>query len=53
MDVFSGKITQTVLKTWQKEDILLSRVPTEMTHIYNFLDLTLNGERKAFYEENV
>ena len=34
MDAFSEQMTQTILGTLQKEDILLSRVPAGMTHIY-------------------
>ena len=42
MDVFSGQMTQVVLDTLQKKDILLSRVPAGMTHIYQVLDLNVN-----------
>ena len=34
MDAFSEQMTQTILGTLQKEDILLSRVPAGMTNIY-------------------
>ena len=51
-DVFSGQITQAVLDTLQKEDILLSRVLAGMTHIYQVLDLTVNGYAKRFTKKN-
>ena len=51
MDVFSGQMTQAVLDTLQKEDILLSQVPAGMTHIYQVLDLTMNGYAKRFMKE--
>ena len=51
MDVFSGQMTQAVLETLQKEDILLSRVPAGMTHIYQVLELTLNGYAKRFMKK--
>ena len=51
MDVFSGQMTQAVLDTLQKEDILLSQVPAGMTHIYQVLDLTMNGYAKSFMKE--
>ena len=51
MDVFSGQMTQAVLDTLQKEGILLSRVPAGMTHIYQVLDLTVNGYAKRFMKK--
>ena len=51
MDVFSGQTTQAVLDTLQKGDILLSRVPAGVTHIYQVLDLTVNGYAKRFMEK--
>ena len=53
MNVFSGQMTQAVLDTLQKEDILLSRVPVGMTHIYQVLDLTVNGYAKRFMEKKI
>ena len=51
MDVFSGQMTQAFLDTLQKEDILLSPVPAGMTHIYQVLDLTMNGYAKRFMKK--
>ena len=51
MDVFSGQMTQVVLDTLQNEDILLSRAPAGMTHIYQVLDLTVNGYAKHFMKK--
>ena len=45
MDDFSGQMTQAVLDTLQKEDVLFSRVPAGMTHIYWVLDLPVNARR--------
>ena len=51
MDVFIGQMTQAILDTLQKEDILISRVPAGMTHIYQVLDLTVNGYAKRFMKK--
>ena len=52
MDVFSGQMTQAVLDTLRKEDIVLSRVPAGMTYISGS---RLNCEWlcKAFHEEKM
>ena len=51
MDVSIGQMTQAVLDTLLKEDILLSQVPAGMTHIYQVLDLTMNGYAKRFLKK--
>ena len=51
MDVFSGQMIQAFLDTLQKEDILLSQVPAGMIHIYQILDLTVNGYVKRFMKK--
>ena len=51
MDVFIEQMTQTVLDTLQKEETLISRVPAGMTHIYQVLDLTVNGYAKRFMKK--
>ena len=48
MHAFREQITQFILDTLQKEEILLSRVSAGMTHIYEILDLTVNGYPKRF-----
>ena len=53
MDVFSGQITQAVLDNLQKEDILLSRVPAGMTHVYQVFDLTVNGYAKHLVKKTL
>ena len=44
-------MTQTVLDTLQKEETSISRVPAGMTHIYQVLDLTVNGYAKRFVKK--
>ena len=51
MDVFNGQMTQAVLDTLRKEDIVLSRVPAGMTYIYQVLDLTVNSYAKRFMKK--
>ena len=51
MEVFSGQMTQAVLDTLQKEDVLLSRVPAGMTCTYQVPDLTVNGYAKCFMKK--
>ena len=43
MNVFPGQITEDVLTVPKDNNILLNRVPANMTHIFQPLDLTVNG----------
>ena len=52
MDVFSGQMTQAVLGTLLRENILLSQVPVGMTLAHQILDLTVNGYAKRFTKKN-
>lgn len=48
MDVFRGQMTEDVLNTLKENNILLVRVPANMTHLFQPLDLTVNGNFKSF-----
>lgn len=48
MDVFRGQMTDDVLNLLKENSILLVRVPANMTHLYQPLDLTVNGHFKTF-----
>ena len=48
MDVFRGQKTEYVLTVLKDNNILLVRVPANMTHIFQLLDLTVNGTFKLF-----
>ena len=51
MDVFRGQMTSGVLNLLSQNDILLVRVPPNMTHLYQPLDLTVNGHFKSFMKK--
>ena len=48
MDVFQGQMTEDVLTVLKESNILLVRIPANMTNIFQPLDLTLNGSFKNF-----
>ena len=48
VDVFRGLMTEDVLIVLKDNNILLVRVPANMTHIFQPLDLTVNGTLKTF-----
>ena len=48
MDVFKGQITNPLMKKLEEQNILLTRAPENMTHLFQPLDLTLNGYFKQF-----
>ena len=48
MEVFKGQMTNHVLKKLEEHNILLTRVPGNMTHLFQPLDLTVNGYFKQF-----
>ena len=43
MDVFTGQMTEDVVKQYQDNNILIVNVPRNMTKYYQPLDLTVNG----------
>ena len=50
IDVFRGQKTQSVLDLLKENNILLVRVPANMTHIFQPLDLTVNRSTKSFFK---
>ena len=48
MDVLLGQMTEDVLNVLKDNKILLDRAPANMTHIFQPLDLTVNGTFKTF-----
>ena len=48
MDVFTGQMTEDVVKHYQDNNILIVNVPRNMTKYYQPLDLTVNGYCKKF-----
>ena len=51
MDVFRGQMTTAVLNLLKANNILLVKVPNNMTHIFQPLDLTVNSWAKDFMRE--
>ena len=51
IDVFRGQMTRPVLDLLKENDILLVRVPANMTHIFQSLDLTVNRSAKSFFKQ--
>ena len=48
MDVFKGQMTTPVLQKIASNNIQLVKVPPNLTHIYQPLDVTVNGAAKQF-----
>ena len=53
MDVFRGQMNEDVLTVLKDNNILLVRVPANMTHIFQPLDLTVNGTFRTFMGKKV
>ena len=51
MDVFRGQMTEEVLEKLKCNNIFLVRVPANMTHIFQPLDLIVNGHFKQYMKE--
>ena len=51
MDVFKGQMTPPVLELLKENNILLVKVPNNMTHLFQPLDLTVNSWAKNFMRE--
>ena len=50
MDVFTGQMTTEVINAYKKANILIVKVPANMTKYYQPLDLTVNGYAKSFFK---
>ena len=48
IDVFSGQVTKPVIDKMTENNIKLVKVPTNMTRLFQPLDLTINGAAKAY-----
>ena len=48
LDVFRGQMTERVLNLLKESNILFVKVPANMTHIFQPLDLSTNGWAKTF-----
>ena len=51
MDVFTGQMTEPVKEKLRANNILLVRVPANMTNLFQPLDLTVNGSVKALMKQ--
>ena len=51
MDVFRGQMTASVIDLLKSENILLVKVPNNMTHLFQPLDLTVNSWAKNYMKE--
>ena len=50
-DVFRGQITEEVTSHLSKNNILFVKVPNNMTHLFQPLDLTVNGHCKKYMKK--
>ena len=48
MDVFKGQMTTAILNMLKANSIFLTKVPANMTNLYQPLDLTVNKYAKSF-----
>ena len=53
MDVFTGQMTEDVVKRYQDNNILIVNVPRNMAKYYQPLDLTVNGYCKKFLKRKL
>ena len=51
MDVFRGQMTNEIISLLKENNIILIRVPANMTHIFQPLDLTVNQWAKNFMRD--
>ena len=51
MDVFRGQMTTPVIEKLTSNNIQLVKVPPNLTHIYQPLDVTVNGAAKQFMKK--
>ena len=50
IDVFRGQMTNPVTQALKSNSIILVKIPPDMTHIYQPLNLTVNCSSKAFFK---
>ena len=48
LDVFKGQLTNEVVNEMKEHHIVMCQVPVNMTHLFQPLDLTVNGSAKGF-----
>ena len=48
LDVFRGQLTNEVVNEMKEHDTVMCQVPANITHLFQPLDLTLDGSAKAF-----
>ena len=53
MHVFTGQMTEDVVRQYQDNNILIVNVPSNMTKYYQPLDLTVNGYCKKFLKRKL
>ena len=46
--MFRGQLTNEVVNEMKDHDIAICQVPANMTHLFQPLDLTINGSAKVF-----
>ena len=51
IDVFSGQVTKLVIDKMTENNIKLVKVPSNMTRLFQPLDLTVNGSAKAYMKK--
>ena len=51
IDAFSGQVTDPVIQKLKENHIKVTRVPPNMTNLFQPLDLTVNGSAKAFMKK--
>ena len=52
-DVFRGQTTDHVAQIWDSLNIKVVKVPANMTHFFQPLDLTVNGSAKNFMRKSL
>ena len=52
-DVFNGQITDEVTSHLLQNNIYFVTVPNNMTHLFQLLDLTVNGHFKKIHEKRI
>ena len=51
IDVFSGQMTDSVIEKLKENNIKLTRVPANLTNLFQPPDLTVNGSAKTFLKK--